>query len=234
MASEARTVTTFSGSGEWGAADGSALEASFSEPAGFAIHPDGKRVFVADTNNDGIRLLDLASGAVTTLELAGVPAADEPVAPRSRRLASLPSTVTVRGASLKLRPGQAGELRLRLSLPAEHHYTEGAPSAWQLLAAQEAVVKAPEAKASGRLTKDVETIVIPIEAAAKAMTGTLQLEAMAYFCQDGGQCFLGAVLVEVPVEIGAGGNDKIEVQYQFADGSESLTKSPLDFLKKDG
>lgn len=227
----ARTVTTFSGLGERGATDGSAEEASFSEPAGLALHPDGKRVFVADTNNDRIRLLDLASGAVTTLELVGVQEAAGSVAPRSRRMAELPSTATVRGDSLKLRPGQMGEVTLSLKLPAHHHYTDGAPSGWQLLAQQNRTVTFEESKASGQLAKDEETIVIPVEAVGTEATGTLTVEAMAYFCQDGGQCLLGVVLMEIPVEVGTGGQDKVSVEYQFADSSESLTKSPLDFLK---
>ena len=79
--------------------------------------------------------------------------------------------------------------------------------------------------------KDDETVVIPVEAVATETTGTLTVEAMAYFCKDGGQCLLGAVLVEIPVEVGAGGQDKVSVEYQFKDTSESLTKLPLDLLK---
>ena len=58
------------GSGSAGHEDGSAHEASFFEPAGVSIH-DGK-MYIADTNNHAIRVADMDSEQVTTLEIAGL------------------------------------------------------------------------------------------------------------------------------------------------------------------
>jgi len=62
-----RRCETWLGDGEPGLRDGCGREARFSEPGGLAIG-DGV-LYVADTNNHAIRVADLHSGAVTTLEV---------------------------------------------------------------------------------------------------------------------------------------------------------------------
>jgi DNA-binding beta-propeller fold protein YncE len=66
-----REVRSLAGNGEPGLADGGADEARFWEPGGIAATPDGARAYVADTNNHALRVIDLASGGVRTVELRG-------------------------------------------------------------------------------------------------------------------------------------------------------------------
>ncbi len=63
-----REVATFAGDGRPGARDGSAGDASFNEPGGLSA--TGGLLYVADTNNHVIRVIDLASRDVRTLEIA--------------------------------------------------------------------------------------------------------------------------------------------------------------------
>jgi DNA-binding beta-propeller fold protein YncE len=63
-------VKTIAGSGITGELDGSFADAQFSEPAGLAVV--GERIYVADTNNHKMRIIDLNTGEVTTLELSGL------------------------------------------------------------------------------------------------------------------------------------------------------------------
>ncbi|MGQ9683377.1 MAG: alkyl hydroperoxide reductase [Anaerolineae bacterium] len=63
-----RRVRTLAGSGEAGLRDGDS--ASFWEPEGITAHAD--RLYIADTNNHAIRTLDVASGRVYTLGIAGL------------------------------------------------------------------------------------------------------------------------------------------------------------------
>ena len=58
------------GSGSVGSEDGLPAEASFFEPAGLSVH-DGK-MYVADTNNHSIRVADMDTKQVTTLEISGL------------------------------------------------------------------------------------------------------------------------------------------------------------------
>lgn len=60
---------TFAGSGAEGSTDGPGPEASFDEPGGLS-HADGK-LYVADTNNHRVRIVDLKTRAVTSLTVEG-------------------------------------------------------------------------------------------------------------------------------------------------------------------
>ena len=67
---ENRVVETVAGSGDSGATDGGALEAEFNEPAGLACADP--QIYVADTNSHAIRVIDLDTEQVSTLELTGL------------------------------------------------------------------------------------------------------------------------------------------------------------------
>jgi DNA-binding beta-propeller fold protein YncE len=58
---------TLAGTGEAGLKDGPLGKACFYEPSGLSA--TGKRVFVADTNNHAIRIIDLEQGLVSTLQI---------------------------------------------------------------------------------------------------------------------------------------------------------------------
>ena len=60
-----KSSDTFAGSGEEGATDG--LDATFDEPGGVS-YSDGK-LYVADTNNHAVRIVDIKSGSTATLNI---------------------------------------------------------------------------------------------------------------------------------------------------------------------
>ena len=59
------------GSGLEGFADGPSSEATFKDPQGTALSMDGSLLYVADTGNHALRVVDLASGEVTTVAGTG-------------------------------------------------------------------------------------------------------------------------------------------------------------------
>ena len=65
-----KEVTTLFGGGEGGLVDGVGADAQLFEPSGVSVV--GNQMYIADTNNHVIRVADLESGAVTTLELRGL------------------------------------------------------------------------------------------------------------------------------------------------------------------
>jgi len=60
-----RAVKTLFGTGHAGQRDGQ--HAEFSEPGGLSVVED--RIYIADTNNHRVRVADLSSAQVTTLDL---------------------------------------------------------------------------------------------------------------------------------------------------------------------
>ena len=65
-----RSSAAVAGNGEVGFRDGWAGEACFDEPSG--VSAAGGKLYIADTNNHAIRVLDLETEQVTTLELTGL------------------------------------------------------------------------------------------------------------------------------------------------------------------
>lgn len=61
------TVTTVAGSGTASFADGPGSEASFNQPAGLALFPDGRTLLVGDISNARVRSIDLSTNTVSTL-----------------------------------------------------------------------------------------------------------------------------------------------------------------------
>ncbi len=68
----AGVVTTLAGSGTAAFADGVGAAASFSAPMGVALDPTGALLYITDYANNRIRVLTLATRAVTTLAGSGV------------------------------------------------------------------------------------------------------------------------------------------------------------------
>ena len=203
------------GSGKPGLKDGNGLDTQLAEPSGFALGPQARRLFVADTNNHSIRVVDLESLDVSTLKLSGVPEAGKPVAPRSLRLADLPGTPTIRTEPLRLAKGKDGTLPLSLTLPANHHFTEDAGSRWQVIAGENSPIAIDEAKAAGTLMENA-TIRIPLTLMDNAEDGLVRVEAIAYFCKDDGPCQVSGVLFEVPVALAQAPGKPVELKHTFS------------------
>ena len=68
--SATRSAFTLLGTGESGHRDGPGNQALFSEPSGLSIA--GGKIYIADTNNHAIRVADLETSEVSTLEVTGI------------------------------------------------------------------------------------------------------------------------------------------------------------------
>ena len=64
-----KVCTTLTGTGDTGLINGSFEHAQFSEPGGLCVGPEGTTLFVADTNNHAIRILDLDTREVTQVSV---------------------------------------------------------------------------------------------------------------------------------------------------------------------
>jgi DNA-binding beta-propeller fold protein YncE len=89
-------VTTLAGSGSVGSANGSSTAASFNSPYG--ITTDGTSLYVADTRNNTIRKIVIATAAVTTLAGSGTAGAVNGLTTAASF--NLPSGITTDGVNL--------------------------------------------------------------------------------------------------------------------------------------
>ena len=123
-----------------GYADGVGASASFNEPSGLALSPDGGTLYIADTNNGAIRLLDTATSSVTTLDVsassgeagaAPVPRLASPPLPLAPPLSAaggaLPGATVVRFSGAPL-SSPSGIVEARVELADGYKLTKGAPS----------------------------------------------------------------------------------------------------------
>ena len=64
-----KTCTTLLGTGQPGCVDGEVDRAQFNEPGGLDISPDGRTLYVADTNSHAVRVLDLQTNKASTVSI---------------------------------------------------------------------------------------------------------------------------------------------------------------------
>ncbi|HVA62379.1 MAG TPA: hypothetical protein VNF74_01545, partial [Terriglobales bacterium] len=79
-----QTVTTIAGTDAAGYVDGPLLSARFNHPYGILASPDGTKLYVADTGNNAIRLVDLAAGTVSTIAGNGGLGSADGIGPAAR------------------------------------------------------------------------------------------------------------------------------------------------------
>lgn len=189
-----RTIRTYLGTGEPGNGDGESPE--FYEPSGLAAV--GDRLYVADTNNHAIRVVDLETDRVSTLTLTGVPR------PMTSPVHAMASVEPEELPGVVVAPGE-GEIRVAVALPFGHHLTEGAPSGYKV-ETEGAALKVQAA------TGSVQGPEFAIPYLATEGRGSVTLEVNLYHCGTEGICQVRIVAWRVPVEVRAGGAGAIEIK----------------------
>jgi hypothetical protein len=199
---ETRESITFAGD-EAGWQDGAT--ARFYEPGGLDF-AEGT-LYVADTNNHAVRLIDIASGNTETLLLKGVEAFQPP--PEAADYGG--EVVVLPGATVA--PG-AGSVVIDISLPPDHKVNEEAPSSvsWKL----EGDVADLGAEADRSLTGAT----FPVEFSATFSTGrgAVAADINLVWCADDAEslCFLDQVRLSLPVEVVAGGASTVTLPYSIS------------------
>jgi len=138
-----REVRAFAGSGKPGQDDGN--KPSFYEPGGLAVTTD--KLYVADTNNHAIRVVDLKTKKTKTLPIKGL----QPPAPNQTATNDevAPNAEEIQLPLQRLRSGDAA-LVLNVELPAGYHLNPDAPQRYSYSVS---IGSANEAGKSPPLTK---------------------------------------------------------------------------------
>jgi thiol-disulfide isomerase/thioredoxin len=199
---KSKLIETYSGDGKRGIKDGERRKAQFNEPGG--ISATSKIIFVADTNNHLIRQIDPATKQVTTLELRGLEKLTLHMVRKFRgRVIEVPKQ--------NIAPG-TGSVSLSFNLPAGFKYNPGAPFYVAFQSSDDKMLKITAIETARNFTDSPFPMEIPIEAISG--NGTIQIDAVIYFCNDTAQkvCLMDSVRVLIPLEIRAASESRVKVE----------------------
>ena len=195
----ARTVKAFAGLGKPGQADGAMP--SFYEPGGISIA--GNKLYVADTNNHAIRVVDLNTKETKTLVIKGLlpPATNQTVT--SADVA--PNAEEIKVPVQKIRPGENSVL-INLDLPAGYHLNPTAPQRYNVTIDNGADSFGTKSTNANQGSKGVSLPVrVPISFGAETGRGTYVVHASFTFvyCRDDntGTCRIKTLQWQAPVEV---------------------------------
>jgi sugar lactone lactonase YvrE len=151
------------------------IKPQFYEPGGLSI--GGDKIYVADTNNHKIRIIDLKSKSVSTLSLQNLPL---PL-PTEPGLATAPSrrdTIIVLPPA-RLRPNTRGEIALDIKLPPGHELNRESPQHFGAHAEGKGLTITSSAVEAGVLNLPLR---IPIATGPVGGHGVITAAATIFYC----------------------------------------------------
>ena len=188
---EKRTVTTFLGTGKAGQTDGKTP--AFYEPAGLSI-ADGK-LFVADTNNHAIRVVDLKTKETSTLKIEGL---TSPVEIKDEVEGLSPNTKEIKLDVQKVAANSQTSLVFNVKLPEGFHLNLSAPQRYEISVASGKNVKIATAKQ--KFTK--LPLNVPFQT-TKVGSAVLQAKMSVYYCREDntGTCQIKTLVWKIPLNV---------------------------------
>ncbi len=179
--------------------------AQFYEPGGLSI--DDNKLYIADTNNNKIKIVDLGNKNTRELILKDLPPvrAAEPQRP-VRPVDEDANTITLQKVILK--PNSAGEVVFDVQLPPQHHLNAESPQRVQ------ARVEGTGAKLSSALVSGTDVklpLRLPLQVGATG-EGSVVLSASIYYCTDAaGLCKFKTLRFRAPFEVSVDGADNLKI-----------------------
>jgi thiol-disulfide isomerase/thioredoxin/DNA-binding beta-propeller fold protein YncE len=210
-----RKVTTFAGAGRPGQADGE--RASFYEPGGLSAARG--RLYVADTNNHAVRVVDIATKRTTTLVIRGLQPPAQPDMKADEYMADVsagPNASEFEAPAQRLAVGDDGALVLDVALPAGHHLNTAAPNRYKVLTEEgryyitfgkpgDVPANATPAHPVG-VSHTAKDMRLPLRIDVRGVEPgfvSLRVEVTLYYCRedDTGVCRVKTLLWRVPVQV---------------------------------
>ncbi|HEV7860975.1 MAG TPA: thioredoxin-like domain-containing protein [Pyrinomonadaceae bacterium] len=210
------TVKTFVGTGKPGQSDGAAP--SFYEPGGLSIA--GGKLYIADTNNHAVRVVDLKTKQSATLMLKGLkPPALEPAREGADEAASAgPNAEEIRLAPQPLQAASDGTLMLDVALPAGYHLNPSAPQRYKVSVENGAqhLTFQDGKPTTARTTKDLQLpLRLPLRA-LNAGAAEMKIQLTLFYCREDntGTCQIKTLVWHAPVKVSAETNAPHEIKAQ--------------------
>ena len=204
----ARSVKSFAGTGKPGQSDGA--KPSFYEPGGLTIA--GDKLYVADTNNHAIRVVDLKTKGTKTLPIKGL----QP--PVSNQAATANAEVTPNAEEIKLAPQRIhtgdGVLSINLELPAGYHLNPTAPQHYQISVEQGGEALTIDPQSANRSTKGLRLPIRVPFGIKRVGAAEIHVSFTFVYCREDntGTCRIKTLVWRAPLEVVADVNAATEVQ----------------------
>ncbi len=208
-------VKTLFGTGKPGQADGAS--ASFYEPGGLSLAND--KLYVADTNNHAVRVVDLKTKQVTTLKLTGLQPPASSLPETDATASAAPNSEEIKLAPQRLRAKSEGALIVDVALPAGYHLNSSAPQRYQIAIEGDAKRLALDSNAKSAASRVAKDLQLPLRIPLRALdagASALRLQLTLYYCREDntGTCKIKTLVWRAPVEVTADTNAPREIKAQ--------------------
>lgn len=198
-----RTVKTLFGTGKAGQIDGS-TKAQFYEPGGLSVA--GGKLYVADTNNQAVRVIDLKNKSVSTLKIEGL---KPPASVVNEMAENSPNLKKLTAPAQLLSKNVNNSLVLNINLPKGFHLNTNAPNRYEISAANGKGLKISQPK--GKF--DALPLKIPFEILIDG-ENKVTAKFTVYYCREDntGECLIKTVAWDIPFKTGANGKEAITLE----------------------
>lgn len=188
------TCRTFSGNGKPGYVDGK--EPQFYEPGGLSAA--NNKLYVADTNNHVIRVVDMKTKEGSTLPIKGL---TPEISENILQPVSLPFAKSLELPQKILKAEMDIQLILDINLPKGYHFNPNASFIYNIEGGKGLSVN--QDKGEVILEKPVLPVKILLKTDADAQSTEMKVSAGFYYCREDNQgaCYIEAVAWHVPVRI---------------------------------
>jgi len=190
-------VSSLFGTGKPGQADGTSP--SFYEPGGLA-QANGK-LYIADTNNHAIRVVDLKTERTSTLRINGLtPPAVNNLS--TSETAATPNAEEIKTQTQQLRSGTNAVLEINVDLPPGYHLNPVAPQRYKISVDGGTSVTV-DAKLAASSAKDLKLpLRIPLNVVNTGSTN-LRAQATLFYCREDntGTCRIKTLVWQIPIEV---------------------------------
>ena len=202
-------VTSLFGTGKPGQADGAA--ASFYEPGGLTLARE--KLYVADTNNHAIRVVDLKTKQTSTLRINGLTPPMKNV--QALETAVGPNAEEIKVPAQRLRSGAGASMQIDVELPAGYHLNPLAPQRYKISVDGGKSVTVDD-KIAARAAKDLKLpIRVPLNTTATG-PATIRAQVTLFYCREDntGTCRIKTLVWQAPVEVTNDANAPSELKLQ--------------------
>ncbi|MBI2472241.1 MAG: redoxin domain-containing protein [Planctomycetes bacterium] len=196
------TSRTFSGNGHAGYVDGK--DPQFYEPGGLCFAND--TLYVADTNNHAIRVIDMKTKEVSTLQIKGLKTEV------SRNISQTAIPPFARQIELPLKTLKADsdiQLIVDINIPKGYHLNPNAPLIYRIDAGNGIRVEQPNQDV--RLENPVLPIKVSFKTGSEIERTEIKVSACLYFCREDNQgaCYIDAAVWKQPIRIDKNSGDTV-------------------------